>query len=80
MEKYLVISYDDDQQQPYFDHMLAANRDHAIILMEQARPDALPVDALTVSDLRKMAIDLDNASESEIRDGMARTACSAEGG
>ena len=80
MEKYLVISYDDDQQQPYFDHVLAEDRDQAIILMEQARPDALPVDALTACDLRKMMIDLDNASESEIRDGMAQAARSAEGG
>ena len=80
MEKYLVISYDDDQQQPYFDHVMAVDRHHAIILMEEARLDALPIDALTVSDLRKMAIDLDNASESEIREGMAQIARSSEGG
>ena len=62
MQKFLVISYDDDQQQPYFDHLLADDRDQAIILIEGARSYAIAMDALTITEIREMANLLDDAT------------------
>lgn len=78
MQKLLVISYDEDQQQPYFDHVLAADRDHAIIRMERLRPDAFIVDALVADELRKMTTALDAATEADIEAWMDQLAQEAE--
>lgn len=47
MAKYLVISYDADQECSYFDHVEAANADAALAIVGDARPYAVPVDAMT---------------------------------
>ena len=46
LTKYLVISYDEDQQCSYFDHVMAADDDAAKQIVDKARPYAVAVDAM----------------------------------
>lgn len=46
LKKYLVISYDDDQQCSYWDHVAAVDEDAAKQIVDKARPYAIAVDAM----------------------------------
>lgn len=52
--KFLVISYDDDQQQTFFDIKEAANREAAMSLVDGEREDAIPIEALAVLDVENL--------------------------
>lgn len=58
MPKFLVISYDDEQDQTFFDHVVAKDEDFAKIAVGLIRRDAIPCAALTVEELYEMANDL----------------------
>ena len=82
--KFLVISYDDDQQQTFWDWVLAVDADHAEQFVATHRPYVTAItDAISYQDLSEAADRLAAASISEIADGMKErvsTFVSEEGG
>lgn len=79
--KYLVVSYDDDQQQTFFDWVLAPTNDlanRALVVIGTLRDYATPCTALTSQELRDMADKMDAATEEQIAEAHAvilREAC-----
>ena len=61
--KYFVISYDDDQQQTFFDFVEASTPDVACYIAGEQREYAIPCQALTSSELRIYADLLDSTPE-----------------
>ena len=55
MRKYLVITYNDDQQETYYDRVRAMSEEGALKRICDIRDYALPVCALTPVDLTTMA-------------------------
>lgn len=55
-QKFMVVSYDDDQQQGFWDVVVAKDRHEAGVLADQIRGEyASVVDVLTVEELRQTA-------------------------
>ena len=72
MPKFLVISYDDDQQQTFFDRIVAKNDDAAEVAIGLIREHAIPCTALTVDELRQMADEMDELPEPVIKEEIRR--------
>ena len=58
MKKYLVVSYDDDQQQWFWDYVVAKTEGDAVALVCGRRPYVIAADANSLSQLQRMARDL----------------------
>ncbi len=67
MAKYLVISYDDDQDQCFYDAVEADDECGAIEKTNPLRAYAMPVCTFTADGLRKMANDLEAGEPEKCR-------------
>ena len=71
--KFLVVSYDDDQQQWFWDFVAAPSPSHAAAYVCRDRPYVIAADAVADSELRKMADDLDKMTYAKVRANYNRT-------
>jgi hypothetical protein len=58
MQKYLVVSYDDDQQQWFWDYVAAKAAADAVALVCERRPYVIAADAASLSQVQVIARDL----------------------
>jgi hypothetical protein len=76
LARFLVISYDSDQQETIYDHIIAEDdpkRGDGEVAMEIAgklRPNAVPVSAMTARELREMADHMMGRSDEAIKTEM----------
>lgn len=68
--RWLVISYDDDQQQTFYDRVIAPSEDEAKVIIGGIRDYAIPVCALSVGELLKMGRSLRLLTEATIKTEM----------
>ena len=66
MHRFLVISYDDDQQQVFFDFALAPDANRAKQTIQVLRPYAVAIDAFEPKELTQMATGLATCTDEEI--------------
>ena len=64
--RYVVLSYDNDQQQMFWDPVIAVSRDKAGEFIADQRPYASVVETLTVTALQSLAIDFTIMPEEEV--------------
>ena len=55
MQKYLVVSYDDDQQQWFWDYVAAKSAEDAVALVCERRPYVIAADAASLSQVQSIA-------------------------
>ena len=55
LEKFLVISYDDDQQQWFYDFVVAGSEQAAVDKICTDRDDVIAADALSAEELNQLA-------------------------
>ena len=60
MKKYLVVSYDDDQQQWFWDYVAAKTAEDAVAHVCERRPYVIAADATSLSEVQIIASDLKN--------------------
>jgi hypothetical protein len=70
MPKFLVVSYDNDEQQTFHDWMLADDENQAKGRVGDIRQYAVPVAAYTAGELIDIAALLEAATEEQIKDGI----------
>jgi hypothetical protein len=58
MQKYLVVSYDDDQQQWFWDYVAAKTAADAVALVCERRPYVIAADAASLSQVQSITKDL----------------------
>jgi hypothetical protein len=58
MKKYLVVSYDDDQQQWFWDYVAAKTAEDAVAHICERRPYVIAADAISLSQVQSIAKDL----------------------
>lgn len=58
MKKYLVVSYDDDQQQWFWDYVAAKTTEDAVAFVCERRPYVIAADAITMSQVQRIARDM----------------------
>lgn len=58
MQKFLVVSYDDDQQQWFWDYVAAKTAEDAVAHVCERRPYVIAADAASLSQVREIARDL----------------------
>ena len=58
MKKYLVVSYDDDQQQWFWDYVAAKTAEDAEAHVCERRPYVIAADAASLSQVQRIAKDL----------------------
>lgn len=68
--KFLVISYDADEQQTFWDYVIAADQEHAKAFINRHRLDSVVVEAIRSEDLIGVAECLMKADETELIAGM----------
>lgn len=72
MERFLVVSYDPDQQQWFYDVVFADSQDAAKEKLLGIREYCMDADALTMEDIARFAADVPNVSfeqsESDLAD------------
>lgn len=61
--RFVVISYDNDQQQTFYDFVNAEDENKAQELIAEIRPYAIPVGALYPDEMRKMALQLESVED-----------------
>jgi len=66
MKKYLVVSYDDDQQQWFWDYVAAKTAADAVSHVSERRPYVIAADAASLSQVQVIARDLKSSSISRI--------------
>jgi hypothetical protein len=66
MQKYLVVSYDDDQQQWFWDYVAAKTEKDAVALVCDRRPYVIAADSASLSQLQEVAHDLKSRSITRI--------------
>lgn len=62
MQKYLVVSYDDDQQQWFWDYVAAKTAEEAVAHVCERRPYVIAADAASMSQAQGIARDLKRRS------------------
>jgi hypothetical protein len=72
MAKYLTISYDDNEQQTIYDHVVATTEDEAKAIIGGLRPYAIPVAAFCEPELKLMVKMLALKREETIEREVAR--------
>lgn len=55
LNKYLVVSYDDDQQQWFWDHIAATTEEAAVALVCKRRSYVIAADAASLSQVQDIA-------------------------
>jgi TPP-dependent indolepyruvate ferredoxin oxidoreductase alpha subunit len=58
MQKYLVVSYDDDQQQWFWDYVVAKTTEDAVTQVCERRPYVIAADAASQAKVHEIASDL----------------------
>ena len=58
MQKYLVVSYDDDQQQWFWDYVAANTAEDAVAQVCERRPYVIAADAASLSQVQSITKDL----------------------
>ena len=58
MKKYLVVSYDDDQQQWFWDYVAAKTEEDAVAHICERRPYVIAADTISLSQVQSIAKDL----------------------
>ncbi len=58
--KYIVVSYDNDEQQWFWDFVVSTSREDAAALVCKRRPYVIAADAITPSEVKCMANDLES--------------------
>ena len=66
MQKYLVVSYDDDQQQWFWDYVAANTAEDAVAQVCERRPYVIAADAASLSQVQVIARDLKSRSIAQI--------------
>ena len=66
MQKYLVVSYDDDQQQWFWDYVAAKSAEDAVALVCKRRPYVIAADAASLSQVQQIARNLKRRSIARI--------------
>ena len=66
MQKYLVVSYDDDQQQWFWDYVPAITAADAVARVCKRRPYVIAADAASLSQVQSIAHDLKSRPISQI--------------
>ena len=66
MQKYLVVSYDDDQQQWFWDYVVAKTAADAVTHVCERRPYVIAADAASLSQVQVIARDLKGRSIARI--------------
>jgi hypothetical protein len=72
VQKFLVVSYDDDQQQWFYDFVVARSADEAARRVCKRRPYVIDADATAADQLRDMPAKLDRMSFLEVREQFQR--------
>lgn len=72
MSRFLVVSYDDDQQQWFYDPVEAAKAEDAVAHICRIRPYVIAADASTAEQLRGMADQIETDKPEKIRRDLAR--------
>ena len=65
-KRYLVIAYDDDQQQTMYDTVWAETQDDAKAIVDRHRDYAVAVCAISVSELRDIASNVESCRSQEV--------------
>lgn len=65
-QKFLVVSYDDDQQQWFWDYVVSKTEHEAAALVCKRRPYIVAADAASLSQIQTMANDLSSRSHTRI--------------
>jgi hypothetical protein len=73
MQKFLVVSYDDDQQQWFWDFVAAPNSKTALEMVCTDRPYIIDADAVSCDDLCALTRHLEAASVANIAKDYKRT-------
>lgn len=58
LQKFLVVSYDDDQQQWFWDYVVSRTEKEAVALVCKRRPYVIAADAASLLQIQNMANDL----------------------
>ena len=66
MQKYLVVSYNDDQQQWFWDYVVAKTAEDAVAHVCERRPYVIAADAASLSQAQIIARDLKSRSIARI--------------
>lgn len=66
MQKYLVVSYDDDQQQWFWDYVAAKTAEDAVAHVCERRPYVIAADAASLTQVQGIARDLKSRSIARI--------------
>ena len=66
MQKYLVVSYNDDQQQWFWDYVAAKTAEDAVAHVCERRPYVVAADAASLSQVQVIARDLKGRSIARI--------------
>jgi hypothetical protein len=66
LQKFLVVSYDDDQQQWFWDYVVSRTEQNAVALVCKRRPYVIAADAASLSQIQTMANDLSTRSYARI--------------
>ena len=64
--KFLVVSYDDDQQQWFWDYVVSKTEQEAVALLCKWRPYVIAADAASLSQIQTIANDLSTRSHARI--------------
>ena len=62
MKKYLVVSYDDDQQQWFWDYVAAKTAEDAVAHVCERRPYVIAAGAASLTQVQRIATDLKSRS------------------
>jgi hypothetical protein len=68
MKKFLVVSYDNNEQQWFWDFVNADSQEKAEQLVEKCRPYVQGADGIELKDLRSMTEKLKNMSKEKIKE------------
>jgi hypothetical protein len=67
MNKFLVVSYDSDQQQWFYDTVIAENEEKASELICRIRPYVIDADATNLEEIKSIAKHMEKRKVTEIR-------------
>ncbi len=66
MQKFLVVSYDDDQQRWFWDYVAAKTAEDAVAQVCKRRPYVIAADAASLSQVQVIARDLESRTITQI--------------
>jgi hypothetical protein len=79
MQKYLVVSYDDDQQQWFWDYVAANTAEDAINQVCERRPYVIAADAASQAQVQEVAVDLQSRTIRQLVDQLNFDAAESAG-